>query len=230
MAFFELFLRLAVAYAVGSLMGALIVGKLRDVDVRRYGSKNPGTTNAFRVLGSRWGSLVLFIDIMKGMLAVTLVARLPLGVNMPGLLLPGWLPVFCGLAAIAGHGKPLFFGFRGGKGVATAAGVLLGLAPIALLILAPLFTAVLIGTGYVSLSSLIAAAALPFTVLLTQQPPHLMPRLLLAIVIALFVLYAHRDNLSRLRHGTEHRFYGVTWRVLWPKMKHRLFGKGRPES
>lgn len=199
-------------------MGALIVGRLRDIDVRHYGSKNPGTTNAFRVLGPWWGSLVLFIDIMKGMLAVTIIARLPVGSSMPGLLLPGWLPVFCGFAALAGHGKPLFFGFKGGKGVATAAGALLGLAPLALIFLVPLFLVVLVATGFVSLSSLVAAAALPFTVLITQHPPHLMPRLLLSLVIALFVLYAHRENLSRLRHGTEYRFRAVTWQVLWPKI------------
>ena len=191
---------LVLSYLSGSIPFAAIAGKLRGVDLRKHGSGNLGATNVFRVLGWKIGIAVFLADALKGALPVLFLP--------PRIVSPRDAVVWaiaCGIAAIAGHVRPIFLGLRrGGKGVATAAGVFFALAPIPMAITFAVFVGVVLGTGYVSLGSLISAVVLPVLLLVTLGPRA--PLFVVSIVIALFVFWTHRANIARLRRGEEHRF------------------------
>lgn len=190
---------LALAYASGSFPSAWIAGRLKGVDLRRHGSGNLGATNVVRVLGWKIGLAVFAADVLKGALPVLL---LPHRISQGD---PAIWAIACGVAAIIGHARPLFLGFRkGGKGVATASGVFLALAPIPMLITLAVFGAVFLGSGYVSLGSLVSAVVLPALLLITQGGSS--PLFAVSLVIAAFVFWTHRANIGRLRRGEEHRF------------------------
>lgn len=193
---------LVAAYLVGSVPAAYLAGKARGVDLRQHGSGNLGATNAWRVLGWKVGLAVYAFDTLKGALPAAL---------LPGLLGMGagdhhlWRIGF-GLAAIAGHVKPIFLaGKGGGKGVATAGGVFAALAPIPLLIAVGVFAVAFLSSGYVSLGSLTAAAVLPIALLATSEW-QLTPVFAIAVLVSAFVFWTHRANIGRLRAGTESRF------------------------
>jgi glycerol-3-phosphate acyltransferase PlsY len=193
-------LAIAIAYAAGSIPSAYIAGKARGVDLRKHGSGNLGATNVIRVLGTRIGLVVFAFDVAKGALPVLLLPRYTVS-SFP----PVWIAIACGVAAILGHTRPLFLLFqRGGKGVATAAGVFLALAPIQTLLALIVFAVVLLTSGYVSLGSLISASLLPVLIGVTLGPRS--PVFTISILVALFVFWTHRTNISRLRRGEEHRF------------------------
>ncbi len=193
-------LALALSYVAGSLPFAWLAGKVADVDLRQQGSGNLGATNVFRVLGWKIGLAVFLADALKGALPVLL---LPHRIESP--IDPTLWAIGCGVAAIAGHVRPLFLRFRkGGKGVATAAGVFFALAPIPMLATFSLFVAVVLASGYVSLGSLLSAVMLPTLLLVTQGPRA--PLFVVSLVIATFVFWTHRANIGRLRRGEEHRF------------------------
>jgi len=199
-------LALAISYAAGSIPFAYLAGAAAGVDLRKQGSGNLGATNVFRVLGWKVGILVFLADALKGALPVLLLP--------PRIVAPGY-PVLwalgCGIAAIVGHVRPLYLGFRkGGKGVATAAGVFFALAPLPMLITFAVFVAIVLGTGYVSLGSLVAALLLPALLLITRGADS--PLFIVSVVIACFVFWTHRANIGRLRRGEEHRF-GKRWRA-----------------
>src|SRR5690242_2269675 len=197
---------LVLSYLSGSIPFAAIAGKLRGVDLRKQGSGNLGATNVFRVLGWKIGLTVFLLDALKGALPVLLLAPRVVSPRDPVV----WA-IACGIAAIAGHVRPLFLGLRkGGKGVATAAGVFFALAPIPMLITFVVFVAIVLGTGYVSLGSLVAAALLPVLLLATHGAGS--PLFLVSVAIACFVYWTHRANIGRLRRGEEHRF-GKRWRA-----------------
>ena len=189
------------AYLLGSLSGSLLLGRLRGVDIRAQGSGNAGGTNALRTQGWRFALAVVAIDLGKGALA----AWLGLAFHAPASpLAPPVQALACGLAAMAGHTWPLFFGFRGGKGAGTLVGALLVAWPPALLLVVPGWLLVLAATGYVGLATVVAAATLPPAALLL---PGASPgRLACAVAAALFIAFTHRANLRRLQAGTEHRF------------------------
>jgi glycerol-3-phosphate acyltransferase PlsY len=193
-------LALALAYVSGSLPFAYVAGALKGVDLRKQGSGNLGATNVFRVLGWKIGLAVFLADALKGALPVLLLPpRIAAGGD------PTLWAIAIGVAAIAGHVRPVFLRFRkGGKGVATAAGVFFALAPLPMLATFILFVAVVLATGYVSLGSLASAVLLPTLLLLTQGPGS--PLFLVSLVIAAFVFWTHRANIGRLRRGEEHRF------------------------
>jgi glycerol-3-phosphate acyltransferase PlsY len=185
---------LVAAYLLGSISGSLLLGRFRGVDIRTQGSGNAGGTNAFRTQGWRFALGTVMVDIGKGVAAVLLVRAL-----VPGE--PWALAAVA--AAVAGHVWPVFHGFRGGKGAATLVGGLAVLWPMAL---APLFAAwllVLLTTGYVGLSTVMAGLTLPLWALATGQGEA---GLVFAGGVAVFVAWTHRANLARLRAGTEHRF------------------------
>ena len=193
------------AYFLGSIPTGYLVGRARGLDLRRFGSGNIGATNALRVLGRGPGSFVLLVDALKGFLACTLVPllvqrSLPSGAgeSAPTSL----LPVVGGTFAVLGHNFTCWLRFKGGKGVATSAGVLAGLLPLAFLAVLALFLAVLAATRIVSLASLAAAIALPPVTWFAYRD-----RLLLALtlVLATLVFWRHRSNIRRLRDGTEPR-------------------------
>jgi glycerol-3-phosphate acyltransferase PlsY len=196
----EPLLAIALAYLSGSLPFAAIAGKLRGVDLRKQGSGNLGATNVFRVLGWKVGLLVFLADALKGALPVLLLPPRIVSSRDPVV----WA-IACGIAAIVGHVRPIFLGLRkGGKGVATAAGVFFALAPIPMAVAFAVFVGVVFATGYVSLGSMISAIVLPGLLLITLGVRS--PLFLVSTVIALFVFWTHRSNITRLRRGEEHRF------------------------
>lgn len=187
---------LLAAYVLGSIPTSYIVGRAaRGVDLREHGSGNLGATNAFRVLGWRLAVPVLVVDVAKGWAPAHLF---PL---WDGQSAPEWALAY-GAAAVLGHVFSVWVGFRGGKGVATGAGVFLALAPAALLAGFVVWVVLVLATRIVSVASIAAALVVPVAVLLTLGAG---PVLWLAIALALFVLYAHRANVRRLLRGEEHR-------------------------
>lgn len=188
---------LIIGYLLGSIPFALILGKqFGGMDVRGYGSGNLGGTNVIRMLGPKIGIPVIFCDIAKGVIAA-----------MVGVLLGGQtLGLLAGLLAVLGHLYPVFAGFKGGKGVATGAGVFLFLAPGPIMIAVSIFGVVLLLFGYVSLASIIAAAA---TIVLLALPGFLtgmevdLAVRLGGIATSVFIIYKHRSNISKLMVGEE---------------------------
>lgn len=189
-----------IAYAAGSIPAAYLAGKARGVDLRVHGSGNLGATNVVRVLGFKVGLLVFTVDMMKGAVPVALLPRFS-----AGPIDPSWLAVLYGIAAIVGHVRPVWLWFgKGGKGVATACGVFLALAPVPTLLALVVFVTALGSSGYVSLASLAAAASLPVIVAVAMGLRA--PMLAVSVVLSSFVFWTHRSNMVRLRRGEEHRF------------------------
>ena len=200
----ELSVKTLLAYLLGALLGSLVLGQLRGVDIRRAGSGNAGATNALRTQGKLFALSVLAIDIGKGVLAVLYLphASLP-GVALDPEIPRAWLTLACGFAVIVGHVYPVWFGFRGGKGVATMIGVVGALDPRLLLPVLGSWLAVLVLTGYVGLASMLAGAALIVFVYFLE--PGNTALLCFSAAIELFVVFTHRGNIARMRAGNEHR-------------------------
>lgn len=187
---------LLVCYLVGSFpSGVLLARRMKGVDLRLQGSGNVGATNAFRALGLAGGLLVLAADLLKGYLAVSLAAL----ALAPDLLLP-MVKVACGLAAIAGHNWSVFLRFRGGKGVATSFGVLLGLTPLVAAMAGLLWVSVVLLTRYSSLASLAALVSVPILMIVYGDS---MVYVAFGVLAAAFALYRHRGNIQRLLKGQE---------------------------
>jgi glycerol-3-phosphate acyltransferase PlsY len=197
-------LAIVASYLLGSIPAAYIAGRAKGVDLRKHGSGNLGATNVMRVLGTKIGLAVFLFDMAKG--------------GLPVYFFPRWLAasgalsvdavifgILCGIAAIFGHVRPIYLKFgKGGKGVATAAGVFLALAPLQTLVALLIFATVLFASGYVSLGSLTSATALP--ILLAATVGIHSPLFAISVAVALFVFWTHRANIARLRAGEEHRF------------------------
>lgn len=186
---------LIIAYLLGSIPSGLIAGKaFFGIDIREHGSGNLGATNSFRVLGKKAGAFVTAADILKG----TAAASIPIIFDDTGVH-----ALLAGLFAVIGHMFPVFAGFRGGKAVATSAGVLLAYNPLFFLLLLTIFAVVLLTTKYVSVASVTAAvAAFIYGVMHTIYNQDI-PFLAVVTALAFFVIYRHRANISRLRNGTE---------------------------
>lgn len=187
---------LLLAYALGSLPTGYLVGRFRGTNLREHGSGNLGATNVYRVLGAGAAAPVVVVDVAKGF--------------VPAGLFPGWdgtagvgLGVAYGLAAIAGHVWPFTLRFRGGKGVATGAGVLLALAPLTTLVALFVWIGIVSLTRYVSVGSIATATLVPLLAIVFDAPGA---TVWFCVVVALFVWWTHRENLRRLLAGTEHRF------------------------
>jgi glycerol-3-phosphate acyltransferase PlsY len=191
---------LIISYLAGSIPSAYIAGRLRGVDLRKHGSGNLGATNVWRVLGPKTGGVVFIADLLKGFLPVYF---LPMYTET---LRPELWALVYGVAAIAGHVKPVFLlGRGGGKGVATASGVFLALAPVPMLVAEAVWIATFYFTRYVSLASLFGAAVLPIAIVAWYRDPR-SPVFIASVIIAAFVFWTHRANIERLRRGEEHRF------------------------
>jgi glycerol-3-phosphate acyltransferase PlsY len=188
-------------YLLGSFPTGYLMGKSRGIDVRQHGSGNIGATNVGRVLGRNWGFAAFACDFAKGFLALFLLRILvfPHNVDWPVEL----LLVVCGIAAILGHNYTPWLGFKGGKGVATSAGVLGALLPVALVIVFSIWAIEVITLRFVSLGSVLAATALPIVTALLY--PREWVFLGLALLICVLVLWSHRSNIRRLAAGTESR-------------------------
>ena len=197
---------LIIAYVIGSIPTSIIAGKLlRGIDIRDYGSHNPGATNTFRVLGIRIGITVGLIDIFKGFFAVFFLPAL-----VPS---DGWVPedirrIAAGFFAVGGHMWTVFAGFKGGKGVGASFGVFLGLAPLPSLITLAVWCLMTFWTGYVSLGSITSAVVLPAAIIIEGQVRGnlSLPISVIAVIIGILVIVRHRSNISRLLKGEENRF------------------------
>ena len=192
---------LVAAYLLGGIPFAYVAGRMtRGIDLRLHGSGNLGATNVYRVLGAKVAVVVLLLDALKGALPVLLFPRIHTVAGHEQLWAIGY-----GIVAILGHARSPFLGWKGGgKGVATAAGVFGALAPIPLLVSLALFIVTVLVSGYVSLGSILGAAALPVTIALLVGPRS--PVFAISLVVAAFVFWTHRANIGRLRRGEEHRF------------------------
>lgn len=194
------------AYLLGSVNGALLIGRFKGVDIREAGSGNAGGTNALRTQGPLFALGVVVIDVLKGWLAAGWIPGLlpadgPLAAGPSAM---AWLAAACGLAAIAGHVWPAFHGFRGGKGVATLLGAIGAIAPLALGWVLGTWLLLLMLFGYVGLGSIVAAAVLPFAMWALGSEPRV-PCIAFGAACAMLVAYTHRGNLARMRAGTEPR-------------------------
>ena len=216
----SLLLILGLSYLLGAIPFSLVVGRMMGVDLRQRGSGNAGATNALRVLGKGPGLAVFLLDFAKGLAAVVLVSELRVGdETLVGLLgsrpelAAAWAATLAGTAAMLGHvftvwGRLFFGSWKGGKGVATGAGMLTGLAPIPVGLAALVFAAVLAATRYVSLGSILAAVSLPVSLVVlhvvfgAESPP---PVWAFAVLVPAFIVWTHRANVRRLLDGTESR-------------------------
>jgi acyl phosphate:glycerol-3-phosphate acyltransferase len=200
---------LAASYLLGAFPTSFVVGKLgRGVDLREQGSKNLGATNVYRVLGWKYAIPVAVVDVAKGAVPVALFGSW-------AALGAGWATAF-GVSAVLGHVFSPFVGFKGGKGVATAAGMFLALAPLAVVIAIPVWAACLRLTGYVSLSSMIATTSFPVWVRLTA--PAARPAFYASLGLAALIIFSHRANIRRLLAGTENRFRSRN--IATPTVRH----------
>jgi len=212
----ELVLKAGLSYLLGSVMGSLVIARLTGgADIRTLGSGNAGATNALRIQGRKVGVAVLAIDLTKGWIATGVLAPWVLPSVIPSAAAPLalWCAPLCGIAVMLGHVYPLWYGFRGGKGVATLLGAVLGINGWLLLPMMLTWLAAVIVFGYVGLASILAAVALAVAIAVTYQSA---PLIAFGIVSALLILYTHRSNIARMRTGTESRA-----RRLW------LFGTRR---
>ncbi len=192
-----------IAYLIGSIPTSVWISKaIFNIDIRDYGSGNPGATNTFRVLGSKWGSIVMIVDVTKGIIATSLYITMPF--YLTDELARTNFMIVLGLASVIGHIFPIWAGFRGGKGVATILGMALAIQPIVALICLLVFLFTLITTRFVSLSSLIAGVAFMVLILFIFNEKETMYRLF-AIIVALMVIITHQKNISRLLKGTENK-------------------------
>ena len=205
---------LVLSYLVGSIPGSVWVGRaLYGIDVRQYGSRNAGATNVFRVLGWKAGVLCSIVDIGKGLFAAGVIATIRLDDGLPSGFafwqVESVVRLTAGLAAIAGHMWPVWARFLGGKGVNTAAGVLLALTPITMWIVIGTFIVVLASSRYVSLASMSAAVMFPATVAVRKFIFNIegldRSLLLFGVLLAIGIFFAHRANIGRLLNGTENR-------------------------
>jgi glycerol-3-phosphate acyltransferase PlsY len=199
----EILLKALVSYLLGSVIGGLVIGRLKGgVDIRKAGSGNAGGTNALRTQGAGFAFWVMLIDIGKGWLATGVIARAAL----PGSASAAhaWCLAVCGIAVLLGHVYPLWHGFRGGKGVATLLGTAAGIAPWLLLpmLLTWLLAAVL--SGYVGLASMLAACALGTAIAVSTLAPRV-PLVTFGILSAVLIGFTHRANIARMRAGCEPR-------------------------
>lgn len=200
---------LLAGYLVGSFPTAIIVSKIlrgKDFDIRTQGSGNAGGTNVFRVLGWQAGIVVMLVDVFKGFVATYWISKWqPFGAPYIDETV---MPIITGVAAVLGHIWTVFANFRGGKGVGTAAGMIVALYPLAALVCLLIFVAVVFATRYVSLGSMTAACALPIVLIIgqkiwRQEIPE--AHFQFSLAIAFLILYTHRQNIQRLLAGTENR-------------------------
>jgi glycerol-3-phosphate acyltransferase PlsY len=202
----ELGLKTLLAYLLGSIIGSLVVGRLRgNVDIRKVGSGNAGGTNALRTQGKLFAFWVIVIDVGKGVLAAAV---------LPDLVIPGigrdpavdrdWLTVACATGVILGHIYPVWYDFRGGKGAATLIGAIIGLQPPLLVPLVIAWFLVVAITGFVGLATMCAAASLPVYVCVAENP--IPPALVtFTIFVSVLIVYTHRSNIARMIRGSENR-------------------------
>lgn len=212
----SLLIILAISYILGSVPSSLWMGKLtKNIDIRQHGSGNAGTTNTFRVLGWKAGISVFILDFLKGFAASYWVSQLAFEMHIGNgpIAPPGWeadafLKITCGLMAVAGHMYPLFAGFKGGKGAATACGMLFGIEPVSISIAFAFFLIIVLTTRYVSLASILASFTYPISLLILRYGFEYFVDgsiIIFASIIAAGIIYKHKTNIRRLIAGNENK-------------------------
>jgi len=193
-------LAILAAYLLGTIPNGLLLARLKGIDLQQMGSGNIGATNVFRCVGKGWGIVAFLLDAMKGFVPAFVFPRLMESA-------PLWLGLACGVAAVAGHNWPVWLKFKGGKGVSTSAGMLLGIAPVAFGIGVAAFALTLLTTRWVSLSSIVAAIVVPAAYIAMEGIDN---RLLAGalVVMGVLVIFKHRANIGRLLKGTEPHIFG----------------------
>ena len=193
-------LTILAAYLMGAIPNGLLLARLKGIDLQKTGSGNIGATNVFRCVGKSWGIAAFLLDAVKGFVPAFVFPQLMESA-------PGWLGLACGVAAVAGHNWPVWLKFKGGKGVSTSAGMLLGIAPAAVVIGFAAFALSLLITRWVSLSSIVAALVVPTAYIVMEGTDN---RLLAGalIVMGVLVIFKHRANIGRLLKGTEPHIFG----------------------
>jgi glycerol-3-phosphate acyltransferase PlsY len=200
----ELGIKTLIAYLLGAVLGSLVMGRVRGVDIREQGSGNAGGTNALRTQGWKFALGVVLIDVGKALLAVGW---------LPGVVLPlvgidpavdrTWLTVACAAAVVVGHVYPVWYEFRGGKGAATLIGAVAVISPLALVPVVAVWLATVMLTGFVGLGTMLGTATLP--VYFALAGPRSAPLVVFGLAMAAFVAYTHRANIERMRAGNENR-------------------------
>lgn len=196
-----------ISYLIGSIPFGLLISKSQKKDIRQFGSGNIGATNVFRVLGPKWGILAFVLDFLKGLIPVIAVKYV---ISSYQFLPVDVVQIIVGLFAVVGHMFPVYLKFKGGKGVATGAGIVAGIMPVITLILIAVWALITFTTRYVSVASISVALLLPVMVIikkyvLHQDTPTLYV-LFFCILIAVFVIVRHKSNIARLMKGEENRF------------------------
>ena len=203
----ELIVKLILSYLLGSASGSMLLGKLKGTDIRKMGSGNAGGTNAFRTMGAAFALGVVCIDILKGFIAVKFVPFLKLG----GILTTNsidieLLYIVCGMGVVMGHVYPIYHGLKGGKGAGTMVGVLAALFPMYLIIGLPIWLMVLVFSGYVGLSTIMAGIILPISTAFYFEGGLGTSFGIFTIIISFFIIFTHRSNIRRMLNGNENRF------------------------
>jgi len=192
-------------YLLGSIPTGYLAARSRGIDIRRHGSGNIGATNVFRILGRKMGLLVFAGDVVKGVIAVRLAIWAAHSASLPSAQVAGMVAAIC---CVLGHSFPCWLRFKGGKGVATSAGVLIGLVPLETLVILTVWAIVFFTTRYVSLASILASITLPIAVIvhLTPRVAGTSPLFYFTLAMAILVVWRHRANIRRLISGEENRF------------------------
>ena len=207
----SLILIIILSYLIGSISGGIILGKFRNIDIRKEGSKAAGATNAFRTMGIMFALIVVIIDVYKGFFATKYI---PYFLNNNSIE----MQILAGISCVAGHVYPIYFKFKGGKGVGTALGVCLAFSKLLPFILIAIFCWIftLIMTGYVGLSSMLATLSIPLQYTLNNH--SLYESLgIFSILITIFIIFAHRENINRMLNGTENQFKKIMITNLFKK-------------
>ncbi len=204
MTFLGYSLTVLVAYLLGSIPTGFLVAKAKGVDIRTVGSGNIGATNVFRQLGKPAGIFVLLADALKGWLAACLLTKIVFArfISTADPQTLEWFGICAGVAVILGHNYTCWLHFKGGKGIATSAGVLIALVPLSLLVILGIWVVMFALTRYVSLASVSASFALPFAAWLTGES---LTMIIITAMLAALAIYKHKANIQRLLNGTEHR-------------------------
>ena len=193
----ELISKIIISYLLGSISGSLIIGKIKNVDIRTMGSGNAGATNAFRTQGVLFSLMVMFIDVAKGYVAVAFIAN---GLSITSVLL-------CGISAVMGHVYPIYYNFNGGKGAGTLIGVLLALYPSYFFVILLLtWIIIIIFSGYVGLSTMVSGICFPILAYHNEAILTSHPEFIFSIFIALFLIFTHRQNIIRMFNRDENQF------------------------
>ena len=188
-------------YCIGSISGSMVLGKLRGIDIRKEGSGNAGATNALRTVGLSFAIGVMLIDVLKGFLPIFLVSQINTIANIHQII------VLFAISAVIGHVYPLYYGFRGGKGAGTLVGVILAVSPSSFLYILLAWIIILVLTGYVGLSTMIAGMSFVVVLYLSEGIEIFSQSLgLFSIFIFLFLIFTHRENIMRMYNGNENQF------------------------